>query len=247
MMNQTPKQAIEELIGEQFIEWLAQYVPREMQSWPIMQKIHEASPKPEKIRKFMLQVFLVNEAFLGAREGDPGFLRFAIANLSESDDPLAESALEILEKRRTEELMGHKMEKGILHSVSRQNWIRLLKAIGVTDEEIERSEPKELTRNYIAELSEVYSTQDWQTVVGAFAASELAVQEENKVLVEFLKKNLGVVDKDVEFLVVRQSYSHILDKVAFDPPSKELVWQGVERLMEIRRDFLTGLEKYLEN
>ncbi len=255
MINISPKQAVEEYIGEQFIEWLTHFIPGEMQSWPIIQKIRTSQPKPEKIKKFMLQIFLSNEAFLGSREGDPGFLRFALANLSESDDPIAESALEILEARRTEEMAGHKLEKGIIHTPSRELWFRLLKAVGLPEEEIERSEPKEYTRNYIAELSEVYSTYDWQTAIGAFASQESAVVEEYKAILELLKNNLSLSDKDLQILTDRinsahqriSQTNHILDKVVFDPETKQLVWQGIERQMQIRKEFLEGLEKYLED
>jgi hypothetical protein len=247
MTNITPKQAVQEYIGEQFTEWLTRYIPQEMQNWPIIAKIKAAKPKLEKIKKFMLQIFLINEAFLGGREGDPGFLRFAIANLSESDDPVAENALEILEQRRTDELMGHKVEKGIVHTVAREQWIRLLKSLGATDEEIEHAEPKEHTRNYIAELSEVYSTAEWQTAMGALAASDLVSTEEEKILIEFLKANSSLSEKDLEVLHVQKNPSHILDKIVFDPETKDLVWQGIERQLEIRKEFLTGLDKYLES
>src|ERR1043166_3678621 len=97
-----PQEAVEQFVGEQFIEWLMEYIPHEMKTWPVIERIQASKPKPEKIKKFMLQRFLAAEAYLGQREGDPGFLRFAIANLSESDDPEAESALQILEEKRHE-------------------------------------------------------------------------------------------------------------------------------------------------
>jgi hypothetical protein len=256
VMNTTdPKQALEEFIGEQFIEWLGNHVRHEFNSWPIVTKIKEAKPKPEKLKKFILQIFLVNEAFLGGREGDPGFLRFAIANLSESNDPQAENALELLEKRRSEELMGHKIERGITQTVSRQQWIRLLLPLGLTEDEIDGQEPKEPTRNYIAELSEVYSTGEWQTAIGAFAAQEICVVEEYKVILEFLKNNQQLSDKDLQVLTDRITHgstyitasNHALDKIVFDQEAKDLVWQGVSRQMEIHKEFLNGLEKYLES
>jgi hypothetical protein len=247
-----PTQALEEYIGEQYIEWLMQYIPQEIESWPIIPIIKTAKPKPEKIKKFLIQIFLANESFLGSREGDPGLLRFAIANLSESNDPLAENALEILEKRRTEELQGHSIEKGIIHTPARDEWIRLLKATGATDEEIDRAEAKESTRNYIADLSEVYSTAEWQTAIGAMAAQERAIMEESKAVLALVKNNLSLSDKELHVLSERAAghrlteMTHLLDKVVFDSEAKELVWQGVVRQQEIRRDFLTGLEKYLQ-
>ncbi|HEX9503453.1 MAG TPA: hypothetical protein VF974_04000 [Patescibacteria group bacterium] len=248
----TPQQALEEYMGEQFIEWLGHYIPNEMQTWPIMGKIQSAHPKPEKVRKFAIQMFLAAEAFMGSRDGDPGFLRFAIANLSESDDPQAESALEILEKRRTDELVGHKVERGIVQTAKRDLWLRLLKALEISQEEIDRAEPKEPTRNYIAELSDVFSTLEWETAVGAFAALERSIAEEYKVFMELLKHNATVTEKDLEILtnsINTSQYvvttSHVLDKAVFDRETKDLVWQGVTRQLEIQKDFLNDLEKYL--
>ncbi len=254
-MNTDPKQALEEYMGEQFIEWLIHYIPQVMENWPIMTRIKSVQAKPEKLKKLILQIFLINEAFLGGREGDPGFLRFAIANLSESDDPLAENALEILEKRRTEELIGHKLERGMTQTVTRMGWIKLLKALGMTEEEIDRAEPKEHTRNFIAELSDLYSTSEWQTAVGAFVAQEVSEIEESKAILSMLKKQTSLTDKDLQVLENRvgsadqqiTTSSRTLDKVAFDQEAKELVWQGVERLLQIRQEFLEGLEKYLED
>ena len=248
----TPQQALEEYLGEQFIDWLGHYIPNEMQTWPIMGKIRTGHPKPEKARKFALQMFLAGEAFLGSRVGDPGFLRFAIANLSESDDPQAESALEILEKRRTDELIGHKVERGIVQTAKRDLWLRLLKALEIPQEEIDRAEPKKPTRNYIAELSDVFSTLEWETAVGAFAALESSIAEEYKVFLELLKNNTSVTEKDLEVLTTpinSSQYvvttSHVLDKVVFDRETKELVWAGVTRQLAIQKDFLNDLEKYL--
>ena len=96
----TPEQAVEEFVGEQFIEWLMDHIAKQIQAWPVILQMESIQARPEKIKKLLLQRFLAQEAFLGERDKDPGFLRFAIANLSESDDPTAEGALEILEKRR---------------------------------------------------------------------------------------------------------------------------------------------------
>jgi len=163
--------------------------------------------------------------------------------------------LEILEKRRADELIGHKIERGIIKTTRREKWARLLKAMGITEEEMDRAEPKEATRNYIAELSEVYSTSEWQTAIAAFAANELSIIEEYKAFLELLKKNLTLSDKETEVLTdiigsgmqYVASTNHVLDKVVFDREAKELVWQGVVRQLEIRHEFLNGLEKYLES
>lgn len=248
-----PQQAVAEFVGEQFIEWLMDYISSQIRAWPAIIEIQTARPKPEKIKKFLLQRFLADEAFLGGKEGDPGFLRFAIANLSESDDPSAESALEILEKKRQEESDGQKIERGV-KIFHRELWLRLLKGLGLTPEEIERFEPKEPTRNYIAELSDVYSTSEWQTAVGAFAAHERAIPEEYRAILALLKNNTTLTDKDLEVFTIHLgsdtkyvvNTNHILDKIVFDHPDKLLVWEGVKRQLEIRQEFLASLVKYLE-
>lgn len=249
-----PEQAVAEFVGEQFIEWLMNYISHQMRSWPAIIALQTARAKPEKIKKFLLQRFLAAEAFLGGREGDPGFLRFAIANLSESDDPTAESALEILEKERQEELAGHKIERGLVVTFNRELWLRLLKAIGMTVEEIERFEPKEPTRNYIAELSDVYSTSEWQTAVGAFAAHERAIPEEYRAILALLKNNTTLRGKDLEIFTSHidsdtkygVNANHILDKIVFDHQTKLLVWEGAQRQLQVRQEFLASLVKYLE-
>lgn len=238
-----PKQAVAEFVGEQFIDWLMGYISNQMQSWPQILTLKTAHLKPEKIKKYMLQRFLADEAFLGAREQDPGFLRFAIANLSESDDPQAENALEILEKKLEDELAGE----------YRELWLRLLHALGTADDELARAEPKEVTRNYIAELSEVYSTSEWQTAVGAFVTQQQAVNEEYQAMLSMLRNNFMLSDKDLELLISRTgsekkyvvNTNHILDKIVFDPAAKLLLWEGVKRQLQIRQDFLTGLSKYI--
>lgn len=250
-----PQQAVVEFVGEQFIAWLMAYIPHEMKTWPVMTKLGSIQTKTDKIKKFMLQRFLAAEAFLGTREGDPGFLRFAIANLSESDDSSAESALDTFEKIRQEELTGHRIEKGVVQTVHRELWLRLLRALGATDEEIERTEPKEMTRNYIAELSDVYSSSEWQTAVGAFAGHERAEPEEYAAMLKMLKANTDLTDKDLEVLKIHagndQSYvistGHILDKIVYDPENKQLVWDGISRQLEVRKEFLEGIVKYLDN
>lgn len=248
-----PQQAIEQFVGEQFIEWLMDYVGTTVKNWPALKTIATSTPKIEKIRKFMLQRFLAAEAFLGNSSGDPGFLGFAIANLSESDDPTAEGALTILEKKRGEEETAAGLIRTVHSSAHRELWIRLLKALGVSDEEIKRAEPKEVTRNYVAELSDVYSNSEWQTAAGTFAAHERAVPEEYTAILSMLKNNVQLTEKDYEILTwhagVDTKYvintSHILDKIVFDPEDKQLVWVGVEKQLKIREEYLKGLAEYL--
>lgn len=240
-----PEQALEEFLGEQFIEWLQNFVATAVRGWPELAAIRGSKPKIEKIRKFMLQRFLAAEAFLGS-SGDPGFLGFALANLSESDDPQAESALEILEKKRQSELTGK----------IRPDWIVLLRALGISDEDIKRTEPKEPTRNYIAELSDIYSNSDWQTAMGAFAGHEMALPEEYQALLEMLTKNSEASVQDAAILKSRQeavdykypvNSAQVLDKIVFDQENKNLVWDGVKRQLAARHDFYKGLLKYLES
>lgn len=253
-MMQDKEQAIDQFMGEQFIEWLLNYISAEVKSWPELAAIRAAHPKVEKIRKFILQRFLAAEAFLGGREGDPGFLGFAIGNLSESDDPSAESALEILEKKRQEELSGGKAVSSIPYSAHRELWIKLLHSLGITDEEIKRAEPKEATRSYTSELSDVYSNSEWQTAAGAFAAHERCVPEEYSAVSEMLKSNTQVTDHDLEILHWHQgsdhkyaiNTAHVLDKIVFDKENKLLVWEGVKRQLDARKNFYAALAKYLE-
>ena len=249
-----PAEAIDQFIGEQFIEWLLSYIAAEVNSWPQMEFLRTSVPKEERIKKFLLQCFLVDEAFVGGREGDPGFLRFAIANLSESDDPLAESALTILEKRRTEELIGHKIEKGLIITKTRELWMKLFKALGISADELNKSESKEYTRNYIAEVSDILSNSEWQEVIGGFAVYDRAVPIEYKTIINLLKNSTKLSDSDLDVLTKRvnmyaqyESESiHILEKVVFDKESKALVWDGVSKLLALRQEFYASLIKYLE-
>jgi hypothetical protein len=250
----SPTQAMEEFVGEQFTEWLLNHVVNEVRSFKTFQDLKSAQPKVEKLRKFMLQRYLAAEAFTGGKDGEPGFLGFAIGNLSESADPEAESALSILEKKREEEFEGLSTNRGIKKDFHKELWMRLLKALGCTDEEISHAEPKEWTRNYIAELSDLYSNGEWQEVAGAFAAHERSIPEENKVLIAVIKNNTQLTDHDLEALSwhagVDHKYvlntSHILEKVVFDKENKALVWQGANRELEVRKEFLSELVKHLE-
>ncbi|HEV8601415.1 MAG TPA: iron-containing redox enzyme family protein [Patescibacteria group bacterium] len=247
------EQAASQFVGEQFIEWLMDYVGAEVGSWPELKSLGVLKPKIEKIRKFMLQRFLAAEAFLGGRDGDPGFLGFAIGNLSESDDPLAEGALSILEKKRQEEIGGPRGSGGkIFH---RASWIKLLTALGITEEELHRAEPKEVTRNYISELSDIYSNSEWPTAMGAFAAHERSIPEEYTAIAAMLKANTQLPSAGMEILnwhigldykyVVNTA--HVLDKIVFDKENKDLVLDGVKRQLSTRKDFYSGLLKYLES
>lgn len=255
-MKDTEQHALDQFVGEQFIEWLLNYITTEVNSWPELSAIRASQPKIEKIKKFMLQRFLAAEAFLGGREGEPGFIGFAIANLSESNDPQAESALEILEKTRQEELSGSgKSAASIPYSAHKELWLKLLHALGLSDEEIKRAGPKEPTRNYVAELSDIYSNSEWQTAVGAFTAHERSLPEEYAAISEMLKRGTQISDQEMEILHWNKgsdskyavNSAHTLDKIVFDMENKLLVWEGVKRQMEARREFYARLAKYLEN
>lgn len=247
-----PKQAMEQFTGEPFIDWLARYTALQVETWPETVVIRNATPKPEKIRKFLVQRFLASEAFFQGQDGDPGFLGFATGNLSEANDPLSETALEMLEQRKGESVRGNKNASILSATQQHELWLRLLKALGASDEELKRAEPKENTRNYIAELSDLYSNSPWQMALGGFASHEQAVSHEFKIILEMLKKNTALSDHDLEILtrhaetaVDENRQGHILEKVVFDLDNKKLVWQGAERQLQIRREFLAGLLKYL--
>ncbi|OGE80771.1 MAG: hypothetical protein A3H72_02340 [Candidatus Doudnabacteria bacterium RIFCSPLOWO2_02_FULL_48_8] len=231
---QKPEEAIQNLLGEQFIEWLFAFIGTEVKAWTELQLLRGAKPRIEKMRKFMLQRFLAEEAFWGSPSGDPGFLGFAIGNLSESNDPLAETSLSLLEQSRSDEL-GH----------DRELWLKLLAAMGITDEEFKRAEPKEATRNYIAYLSDVYSNSDWQTAAGAYTAHKLLRAEEYSALSQFLSINLQLSASQLEVFQNPQVPARVLDKIVFDLENKQLVWAGVSGQLATQRDFYKGLSKYL--
>ena len=163
---------------------------------------------------------------------------------------MAESSLEILEKKRQDELAGHRLENDVIQTATREQWLRFLKALGLSLEEIERAQAKEMTRNYIADLSDVYSNSEWQMALGTMFAQELAESEEFRIYVSALKQNTSLTDHDLEvFTQTHQPQAkfstHLLDKLVFDPESKALVWEGVRKQLDIRHDFLTALGKYL--
>jgi ribosomal protein S24E len=248
-----PKDAITQFVGDQFLEWAMDYLKNQVNSWEFMKAMATAKPKPEKIKKFMLQRFLAAEAFAGGRDGEPGFLGFAIANLSEVSDPMAENALEILENKRREEMLGGGSENNPTSNVHKDLWLKLLHALGSTDEEIKRAEAKEPTRTYIAELSDVYSNSEWQTTMAAFAAHEKLIPEEYVVLIQMLKNNFGLNEDDLEVLTWHSKSdakyvietNHLLERVAVDEEGKTLVFEGMQRQLESRKLFYEGLAKYL--
>lgn len=249
----TPEDAIIQFVGEQYMEWLMAYLDHEVKTWPSLKAIAEAKPRSEKIKKFMLQRFLAAEAFTGGRDGDPGFLGFAIANLSESSDPLAENALELLESKRKEEVSGTGVASDQSANVHRQLWMKLLKALQASDEEIKRIEAKEPTRNYISELSDVYSNAEWQTTMAAFAAHEKLIPDEYSAVITMLQNNLQLSSDDMEVLTWHSKSdikyvieaSHILERAAVDEEGKSMVFEGVKRQLDARRDFYAYLANYL--
>jgi hypothetical protein len=248
-----PDSAIENLIGDQFLEWLIRHIDAEVKSWPAIGKISGMEIKVEKLRKFMVQRFLTAQAFLGTSSADPGFLGFAIANLSESSDPLAENALGVLEKMRNEEVEGAPSYLG--RSSQRELWIKLLKALEISQEEINKAEAKEWTRNYVSELSDVYSNAEWQMAMGAFLAHEQSIPVEYRAFNEAIKKNASVEAGALEVFAGHASNdlkyaanaSHMLEKIVVDPESKRFVWEGVSRQLEARRDYYDSAVKYLES
>lgn len=250
----TPQEAISQFMGEQYMEWLMDYISNTVKSWNSLKVISQAKPKPEKLKKFMMQRYLAAEAFAGGKEGDPGFLGFAIANLSEAPDPAAESALELLEKKRKEEILGASSGAEQGSSQHKDLWMKLLNAVGLSDEEIKRAEPKEPTRNYIAELSDVYSTAEWQTTMAAFAAHERIVPDEYGAILSMLQNNLALTAQDTEILTWHTKAdakyvietNHILEQVAVDEEGKHLIFDGVQRQLEARAPFYEALAKYLQ-
>src|SRR3989338_11024925 len=92
-----PEQAIQDFAGSQFVVWLCDSVTSQVQVWPVLKKLADKEPDLPKFRKFLLQVYLSERAMWDGADGEPGFLRFAIANLSESDEPAAEHGLEALQ------------------------------------------------------------------------------------------------------------------------------------------------------
>jgi hypothetical protein len=249
----TPEDAIAQFVGEQYMEWLMNYIDHDVKTWASLNAIAQAKSRPEKIKKFMLQRFLAAEAFTGGREGDPGFLGFAVANLSESSDPLAENALELVESKRKEEVSGVGSAAEQSANIHRLLWVKLLKALEAGDDEIKRIEAKEPTRNYIAELSDVYSNAEWQTTMAAFAAHEKLIPQEYTAIIAMLQNNTQLSPADLEVLTWHSKgdakyvieASHILERAVVDEEGKTMVFEGVKRQLDARRDFYDSLAKYL--
>lgn len=247
-----PEEAIDQFVSDQYLEWVMDYVLHEVRTWESLKQLSSLPTKPEKIKKFMLQRFIAAEAFLGS-EGDPGFLGFAIANLSESSDPVAESALELMEAKKQDELSGSGASNSA--NIHRTLWLKLLKGLGISDEELKRVEPKEATRNYIAELSDVFSNSDWQTAMAAFAVHEKIMPEEYSAILALLKANTAVSDSDLEVLTWHTKAGakyfletkHILEKIAVDKEGKEFIFDGVRRQLEARKEFYDEMLKYLHH
>jgi len=240
----TPSDAVEQFVGDQFIDWLMDFITHEVQNWSEIQQIIDSEYRAEKIKKFMLQKYLEAKALWGGKENDPGFLGFAIANLSEVSDPTAERVLELIEQRNTEEKKG----------LSENLWIKFLKKLGLSQEEIDNTEPKEPTRIYVSALSEVYSSFDWKIAIGAFVAYQRIIMLEAKALLEVLKNNLDFSNSDLEIF---RAYSEenkklvinpraLLAQIVVDKESKEMVMEGVIKQLSARKSYYEKVMKYLE-
>ena len=236
----TPEQAIREFSGGQFVIWLCEEVTNQVQAWPILRSLAEKEPGPAKFRKFLLQVYLSERAMWDGADGEPGFLRFAIANLSESDEPAAEHGLEALQSNFAAEDLS-------------ASWARLFESLEMPTADLKRVEPQEITRNYIAELSELYSNSVWQEAVGAFVALQVVAPFKFDAILK-LAKGLGLNEKVLEVLKVlasrkigsRQLAYELLEKISFSEPFKELIWQGATKALEAEEEFLNQASHYLE-
>jgi pyrroloquinoline quinone (PQQ) biosynthesis protein C len=240
-----PQQALQEFSGAQFVAWVSDYVSHQVATWPVLAKIVATAPDPQKLRKFLAQVFLAQQAMWSEKDTEPGFLKFAIANLSESDDPSAEPALEILNHKFNAETAA----------LTRNLWLRLFQSLGLAPEELLRLEPKEATRNYISELSEVYSNFEWQTGLGALVAYWLIVPMEFQAISDLSAGLMNTTDKDWEvvksfthYQTQAQTLAHeLLEKLSFDPDGRQLIWEGVLRQLSAEQEFLDHIGKYLDD
>jgi hypothetical protein len=246
---QNQAQAVKEYTGEQFCEWLWQEITNHTAQSSELGSLLAERSRQERFKKFLLQRYLAEQAFYGKQEGDPGFLGFVHANLSESNDPLAEDALfQVLERMNSTD--KHSFSKtGLSFEHHRNLWLNLFKALQMPDEEIRHAEPKEACRSFIAEFADVLSNSAWQAALGALVSLEAARCAENSALAGMIGLNLGVSERDLEIL--RRSDKvfsmRLLEKVSFDLENKELVWQGAVKQEEIRRNFLSGLDRYLKS
>lgn len=236
----SPEQAIREYAGGQFVVWLCDEIVSQTQRWEVLDKLTEKQPTSPQFRKFLLQLFLSERAMWDGPDGEPGFLRFAIANLSESDDPAAEHALEYLQTSLLDEGLS-------------DYWSRLFEALEMPTADLKRVEPKEITRNYIAELSEVYSNAEWQEAVGSFAAMQVISPFKYEAALK-LARGLGLGERDTEALKTlsgrvnfsRQLAYELLEKISFSEDFKELIWQGVQKTLSTEEEFLSQVSHYLE-
>jgi len=246
-----PEEAAAQFAGEQYMDWVMGYIDQQARSWPSLQAIAHSAARPEKVRKFMVQRYLAVEALAGGKDGDPGFLGFAVANLSEASDPGAESALEIMEAKRME-ISG---PEGQASGPLKTQWSKLLHGLGASVEELARAEAKEPTRNYVSELSDAYSNGEWQSAMAAFVAQERLVPEECAAMSSLLKSNteLSAADMEVMSWHPKQAAhramdaSRVLEQVAVDQEGKDLVFQGIRRQLDATHDFYDGLVKYLQD
>jgi hypothetical protein len=242
----TPQDAVSQFVGEQFTEWLTEYIEHQVGSWESLGLIARAIPKPDKIKKFMGQRYIVSQVFTGGKDSDPGFLGFAIANLSESPEPMAEHVLDIVQQKRQDELAVNNGSK-------KDVWQKLLRAVGLADEEIKRLEAKDAARNYASELSDLYSNADWQTVLAAFYTHEKCITVEYGPVSEMVKNTLSLPNSDLEILSGKMKNDnkhlieakHNLERLAVDEEGKNLIFEGVDRQLTARRDFYDALAKYL--
>ncbi len=239
-----PEQAIHEFVGGQFISWLAETIRHVVSNWPVMEQIAAAHPPAQQLRKFLTQLFLIQQAMWSERDTDPGFLKFAIANLSESNDPAAESALAVLETKFNPAIGEH----------LKTLWLKLFHSLGLSQEELMRLEPKESTRNYIAELSELYSTAEWQTGVGALVSYWILIGPKFQAIYALARQLENFSEKEFEILKLLANYEpqglslahELLEKLSFDPTTKQLIWEGVIRQLGVEQEFLEHTAKYLE-
>lgn len=237
----TPDQAVTELFGEQFVTWLVDYTRRETEYFTKNLGQGIVEPDLAHFRRFILQTYAAERAMWNTSDDSPGFLKFAIANLSECQEPVAEHVLSVLEANVSADTWA-------------EAWGRLFTALGLTASDFSRIEPKEVTRNYIAELSEVYSTAEWQQATGSFAAQWMVMPHKFQAIYALAQKTPGLTPRDLEVLKMLSSQEtksqqlafELLEKISFEQESKELVWQGVSRAMEIEKEFFGSVAKYLE-
>jgi hypothetical protein len=235
-----PQQAIQQLVGEQFIEWLMDQIALDLATWPALRVLRDSQARPEKLRRFLLQRELARQAFWGGRDSEPGFLGFAAANLSESDDPDAEAALEIIEAKLAEHQRAGQVS----------DLDEILKFLAPAGDETAKSKPKEAVRHYIAEVSELISASDWQTGLGAIAADEWSWAYEYsalKKLIAGLPGGSGLhLPNGWENSKAMLEVGRLLDRVVFDETGKQLVWDGITGALAAKRQLLDDLIKYLQ-